>query len=142
MIEKAVELGATDFHPILSQNTEVRDINIGRITHQLTEASEQCERLDVPVLHPIQKLDHLLGLLPLEYPVYACIERMETSPLLGVFSGQNEMGFLIGPEGGFTSDEKNLLISRTHSLSLGADILRSETAALLMLSLVKSADLA
>lgn len=141
MIEKAVELGATDFHPVLSQNTEVRDINRDRITHQLAEASEQSERLHIPVLHPVQKLDHLLGLLPLEYPVYACIERLDTPPISRVFAGQKDIGFLIGPEGGFTSDEKKLLISRTHTLSLGSDILRSETAAILMLSLIKSADI-
>ncbi len=141
MIEKAVELGATDFHPVLSQNTEVRDINIDRITHQLTEASEQCERLEVPVLHPAQKLVHLLGMMPLAYPVYACVERLETPPMLRFFTGQNDIGFLIGPEGGFTSDEKNMLADQTSSISLGTDILRSETAALLMLSLLKSADI-
>ena len=60
MIEKMVELGVTDFQPVLFQNTEIRKINIDRITTQIFEAAEQCERLTIPTLQDIQKLDRFL----------------------------------------------------------------------------------
>lgn len=79
MIEKAVELGVTDLHPILTQNTETRKINEDRLQAQIIEAAEQCERLDLPILHPLS--DIFAALKSCSAPVYAAIERIEAAPM-------------------------------------------------------------
>jgi len=128
MIEKAVELGATDLHPVLTQNTEVRKINAERMAKQIFEAAEQCERLEIPILH---ELTPLSGAFDGKYPVFACIER-ENAVEIGKSAVNNgDIGLLIGPEGGFTAEEKAFLAQNPHinPVSLGETVLRAETAA-------------
>lgn len=131
MIEKAVELGVSDFHPILTQNTEVRQINRDRTMKQIIEASEQCERLDVPKLHDIQKLS--------DFPfaehetVLACLERDKDAPMINKALPQGHVSFIIGPAGGFTQDEIVFLKDRCQAVSLGKNILRCETAGIFAL---------
>lgn len=128
IIEKAVELGATDLHPVLTQNTDMRKINAERIEAQIIEAAEQCERMDIPTLREIEDLGDKLERWPGEIPLLAAIERMgiESVPR-GV---DYECGLLIGPSGGFTAEERQELVSRgfVRPVSLGKNILRSETA--------------
>ena len=81
MIEKAVELGVTDFYPVLTQNTEVRKLNEERLQAQIFEAAEQCERLDIPALHSLRKLETLLGEWDKNRTIFACIERYDAAPL-------------------------------------------------------------
>lgn len=140
LVEKAVELGVTHLHPVLTQNTENRQINEERIQTQIIEAAEQCERLDIPVLHGPQKIEGLTNDWKNNITIYACIERDDSPLLKNALSGA-PYAFLIGPEGGFTIEEKDFL--STHEfikpVSLGAQILRSETAAILALSTAKIA---
>lgn len=138
LIEKAVELGVTDFHPILTNRTENRKINEERLRAQIIEAAEQSERLDVPRLHPMEKLPVFLRAGKLDVPVYACIERAGAMPLAKVDLSR-AAAFLVGPEGGFDPDEiaaiKN--IKSVHPVDLGQEILRAETACLACLSYAK-----
>ena len=60
MIQKATELGVTRFIPILTERTIVRKLNQKRINKIIIEASEQSNRLKVPVLDEIIKLDNFL----------------------------------------------------------------------------------
>ena len=53
MIQKATELGVTKFIPILTERTIVRNINEKRINKIILEASEQCNRIDVPSLEKL-----------------------------------------------------------------------------------------
>ena len=143
MIEKAVELGATHFHPALTRQTSVRDINTERVHKQIIEACEQCERLDVPVISPLQTLEIILKNWPKDIPLYAALEREETSHLAQT-NISSKSGFLIGPEGGFSDEEKTMLLSheRITPVSLGKNILRAETAAISGLSIIASKSLA
>ncbi|HEY8189518.1 MAG TPA: RsmE family RNA methyltransferase, partial [Micavibrio sp.] len=77
LIEKAVELGVTHLHPVITQNTEVREVNDKRLRQQIIEAAEQCERLTVPSLHAPIKFDAL----PRDVPILACLERGERIPI-------------------------------------------------------------
>lgn len=131
LIEKSVELGATHLHPVLTQNTEVRAVNEERIRAQIIEAAEQCERMDVPELFPLRPLKEAVpktGLL-------ACIERMDVETLDKSIPEKDAVSFLIGPEGGFSAEEKNFLSGApgVKAVSLGSRILRSETAAVVVL---------
>jgi 16S rRNA (uracil1498-N3)-methyltransferase len=138
LIEKAVELGATHLHPVLTQNTEVRNINAGRVRAQIIEASEQCERLDVPVLAPAATLS---ALITPAAPLYACIERAADAPALATALQPGPAAVLIGPEGGFSTAEAESLRQRPDikCVSLGPRTLRSETAAFAALVTVQNA---
>ncbi|MCD8563051.1 MAG: 16S rRNA (uracil(1498)-N(3))-methyltransferase [Alphaproteobacteria bacterium] len=141
LIEKAVELGATQLHPVLTERTENRKINPERLEAQIIEALEQCERLVKPQLHPLQKLEKLIPAWQ-GPPILSCLER-EDAPLLTteLKSGYTQgLALLIGPEGGFTPKEISYIAASRicRPISLGSFILRAETAALYALSLVSS----
>ncbi len=135
MIEKAVELGVTDLHPVLTQNTNIQKINKDRIVSQIIEAVEQCERLRLPILHEVQPLEKKCLEWDVSIPLLFAVERHEC-PHISVFhennNAQNQIALLIGPEGGFTQEEQERLLSlkSISPVSLGNYILRAETAAL------------
>lgn len=134
MIEKSVELGVTDFHPVLTQNTEVRKINVERMTSHIFEAAEQCERLSIPTLHTIVKLEQALES---DIQILSCLERYD-APAIQLVKADGDIGFLIGPEGGFTAEEKVRIAKKTKPVCLGDTILRCETAAIKALVLLNS----
>lgn len=131
MVEKAVELGVTDLQPVLTQNTDVRKINPERIQQQIFEASEQCERLDIPRLHDIQPLQAVLSAWNSAVPLFAALERFDAQ-VLQASPRDGDRALLIGPPGGFSMQEKEILSSEKSitPVSLGDRILRTETAAL------------
>lgn len=142
LIEKSIELGATDFHPLLTQNSEIYKINDTRIKRQIIEATEQCERLDLATLHPAINIPALMDQWPInKTPILSCIERIKTisiSEQLCKYSPNQDIAVLIGPEGGFTKEEKQTLSEKTSVISLGNNVLRSETAVLSALTLIEN----
>jgi 16S rRNA (uracil1498-N3)-methyltransferase len=137
LIEKAVELGVTDFHPVLTQNTEARKIKEERLEQQIFEAAEQCERLSIPTLHGLSKLEKFLEKGLGSTQILACLERFETVPLKDLNIDQTDnIAFLIGPEGGFTKDEKEYIAKNSTPVGLGDTILRCETAVVKALCLI------
>ena len=60
MIQKATELGVTKFIPIIFERTIVRKINKERFEKIVIEASEQSNRINVPLIEPTQNLDNFL----------------------------------------------------------------------------------
>ena len=133
LIEKAVELGVTDLHPVMTEHTENRKPNMDKVEKYIIEAAEQCERMDIPTLHPMasltecQFIDHC----------FAAIERIDDLPTLMPF--QATCGLLIGPEGGWSDNERDYLLAHQciHPVSLGDLILRAETAGIYMLSKIR-----
>jgi 16S rRNA (uracil1498-N3)-methyltransferase len=140
LIEKATELGATDLHPVITQNTENRKLSTERLHAQIIEAAEQCERLDIPMLHEAMTLDQLL-VAPPDFVIYVALERNENTPpakcILPNITG--DCGVFTGAEGGFTQEEKERLAAAKPQITpicLGGNILRAETAMMKLLSLV------
>lgn len=131
LIEKAVELGATDLHPVITNHTEVRDINSERTRAQIIEAAEQCERLDIPTLHDITPLKSKLGGWPQNIPIMIGLERADAPLLKSALPASGPLAFLIGPEGGWSAEEREFPgnLPFLKPVSLGPDILRAETAA-------------
>ena len=71
-------------------------------------------------------------------PLLACLERAEAKSLKESIPEKESVAFLIGPEGGFTEDEKKKLcgMENVTAVSLGPRVLRSETAAIVALCAV------
>jgi 16S rRNA (uracil1498-N3)-methyltransferase len=140
LIEKAVELGVTHLHPVSTQHTSAREAGADRLYRQIVEAAEQCERLDIPALFPAAALRQFLQAWR-GPDILAALERRAV-PLLAseIGSGAATLGraLMIGPEGGFSDEEKDMLAQQdfVRPVSLGPHILRAETAALYGLSLL------
>lgn len=134
VIEKATELGVTDFHPILTEHTDVRKLNTDRLHAQITEASEQCERLSLPRLHELRPLLVKLGGWPENVKIFWGRER-GTDTNLAQTQAQ-KWAFLIGPVGGFSATEDSFLANHAvvQPISLGSRIYRAETASILCLA--------
>lgn len=134
IIEKAVELNVTGIHPVTSSYTQVHQIKKDRILAQIIEAAEQCERLDIPELYDVASIQKKLETWRKDIPIYACIERDDTTPLKPT---EQSCAFLIGPEGGFSEEEKTFIASHPNVtvVSLGKNILRAETACLTCLAI-------
>lgn len=138
LIEKSTELGVSDFIPIFTKHTVPSYINLERIETRSIEAVEQCERLTIPNIHESMNLEDMLEKWAPTQPIFFCEERTEAEPLLESLKKETHgCSFLVGPEGGFSEEEKALLKSKSFikPVSLGNQILRSETAAIMSLCL-------
>ena len=138
IIEKATELGVRTMQPILTARTQFPKFNIDKARLQAIEAAEQTERLDLPIIEPLVKLDALLSNWNSERSLIFADESGASLPALSALKSLSEpSAFLIGPEGGFTPQEREIL--RGHSfvtaVSLGPRILRADTAAVSLLTL-------
>ena len=139
LIEKATELGAQALYPTLMDHTSFGRIKSDKIERYAIEAAEQSERLDVPKIAEVEKLSSLLEKWDSERLIIWAAERGNYPPLKSVLKtlqNHKPLTFLIGPEGGFSLKEIELLEKApyVYPASLGEAILRAETAALLCLS--------
>ena len=127
MLSKGTELGVTDFYPVISEHTQARSLNMPRMQQVCLEALEQCERFTPPTVHAPQPLQTILQQLTI--PTLVALERSKAQNPAKITTN---MPLLIGPEGGFSENEKAAL--QSHDLcvtvSFGPAILRAETAVL------------
>jgi 16S rRNA (uracil1498-N3)-methyltransferase len=151
IVEKATELGAVRVVPVLTQRTQTRTVRLDRFRKIALEAAEQTERLDLPESADVATLDAALAALPPGTAVIFCDEAGDEAgalwggeagragPMRAVLEGLKgrDAALLIGPEGGFTSEERAFLRGRgeTWAVSLGPRILRAETAAIAAMAL-------
>ena len=135
MIQKATEIGVTRFIPILTERTVVRKLNEKRINKIIVEASEQSNRLKVPSLDKLTKFDTFLK------------SNQNTNIIFGDLNTDNKkldlknkdpLCILIGPEGDFSVKERENIskLKKIIPLKINDNILRSETAAISMISII------
>ncbi|MCW0232476.1 MAG: 16S rRNA (uracil(1498)-N(3))-methyltransferase [Ferrovibrio sp.] len=141
IVEKATELGAGRLLPVITRRTQMQKVNTGRLAAHAREAAEQCERLDVPEVAAPVTLEKLLQDWPQDRRLFVCAERSDTQSLLSVAAGTGPCALLIGPEGGFASEELTQIMAlpQAVTVSLGPRILRAETAAIAALAILQSA---
>ena len=144
MVEKACELGAARFIPVICDHTVVHKINQERLQVIAIEAAEQSERLDVMTVEQLCILKNYLN--SGNYNNYNrelifCLERAMTVPLVEVMGNLagKPLAILIGPEGGFSTREIEFIgnFEHAHPVSLGPRILKTETALIAALSCVQ-----
>lgn len=145
VVQKATEMGAGIIQPVLTQYTQVSRLKHERLVANVIEAAEQCEVLTVPQVVPETSLERLLEQWPAEHGerrlIFADESVTSSSPVqaLGPLKDY-PIGLLIGPEGGFSSEER----ARLHSMafvvpiSLGPRILRADTAAVAALGVIQA----
>ena len=135
MILKATEIGVTRFIPILTERTIVRKLNEKRINKIIIEASEQSNRLKVPSLDKLTKLDTFLKLNQNTNIIFGDINTENKKIDL---KNKNPLCVLIGPEGDFSLKERERILKLKNiiPLKINDNILRSETAAISMISII------
>ena len=135
MIQKATELGVTRFIPILTERTIVRKLNDKRLNKIITEAYEQSNRLKIPKLEKILKLNEFLKL---NENINIIFGDLNTDNSKINLKSSDPLCILIGPEGDFTVKEREniLKLKKLIPLKINHNILRSETAAISMISII------
>ncbi len=138
ILQKATELGVSKIIPIISERTEVKELNQDRAKRIVIEATEQSNQLEPPEIKNVVKLKEFLKTFD------------ETSKLLfaDVNSKENlkvkdlknfkSLCILIGPEGDFSPLERDLILQNiaVKPFTLSRNILRSDTAVISAISLV------
>lgn len=141
IVEKAAELGAMRVRPVVTERTNADHTRVDRLQAIAVEASEQTGRLDVPqVLEPL-KLEKLLATWDVGRQLLFCDEAGDALPVLGAVKAGGPWAILIGPEGGFSAKEREMLRALPYAVpaSLGPRILRADTAAISALTLWQAA---
>ncbi|MDD3371545.1 MAG: 16S rRNA (uracil(1498)-N(3))-methyltransferase [Alphaproteobacteria bacterium] len=141
MIEKATELGVCEIQPILTQRTQVREINGNRAYGICREAAEQSDRLSVPAVGNPVDLADLIDVFPKDRAMIVCAEWGTAVPVHEAFHAQELKNFkkaaiVTGPEGGFAAEELEALRKAPNAVfvRLGPRILRADTAAIAALT--------
>lgn len=142
IVEKAAELGARRVRLVLTKRTNADRIRLDRLDAIAEEAAEQTGRMDVPPVDDPIKLDALLDGWEAGRRLMFCDET-GGAPAMSALrdAGAGPWSILIGPEGGFSTEEGERLRSLpfTTAVSLGPRILRADTAAIAAMSLWQAA---
>jgi len=136
--EKATELGAAAIIPVMTENTSVKRVNTERLRANTIEAAEQCGRLTLPDVRQPAGLADLLAGWPAGRRLLVCDETGGGEPIFralqrhGGTADSGRWAILIGPEGGFSRSELDLLAENpiVTRIGLGPRILRADTAAI------------
>ena len=139
VVEKCTEIGVFAFHPLISDRTEKKDINIERLNKIAKEAAEQSGKIKLPEIFNPESLDKAVSnfdgeIFVLDFDGDNLLETIypEVEP-----RGKGKIGVLIGPEGGWSDNERIWFEEKgIKSVSFGPQILRAETAAIVVSALI------
>jgi 16S rRNA (uracil1498-N3)-methyltransferase len=145
MVQKAVEMGVSRLAPVMTRHTMAERINLARMRANAIEAAEQCGVLNLPeIVEPVVLAEALAALEPQRLLIF-CDENAEHGDAITALQRQRSdspppLAVLIGPEGGFSEDERAAISARprTVRLALGPRILRADTAAVAALAVVQA----
>jgi 16S rRNA (uracil1498-N3)-methyltransferase len=146
IIEKATELGVAEIIPLKTQRSEVElkekrlEQKISRYQQVAVNAAKQSQRQTVPVIHSVMKFSSALEELKERSTMLIPSLMGNREPIvttLTKISSDQPICIFIGPEGDFTPAEYELAFQKgCRAVSLGASVLKVETAALCALSCV------
>ena len=136
MIQKATELGVTKFLPIIFDRSVVRKINKERLEKIIIEASEQSNRINLPIIEDAQNLKSFLknNLMDLIFTdLNSNTQKIDKSKFTN-----KPVCIIIGPEGDFSEIERGKILEfkGVQPIKINENILRSETAVISAISIV------
>lgn len=139
LVEKATELGVSALVPVWTARTQPERLNRERLRGIGIAAAEQSERLSVPEIRELERLDRLPTLWPADRRLVLCDETGAGVPITEALQGlrpEQPVAVFVGPEGGFTDAELDALgkLPIVSRVGLGPRVLRAETAALAALA--------
>jgi 16S rRNA (uracil1498-N3)-methyltransferase len=146
MVQKAVEMGVGQLQPVITEYTQFSRLSIERMRSHVIEAAEQCGILALAECHEPVKLQQALENWPENARLIYCDEGEESQNPLAPLNAlpknakPEALGVLIGPEGGFSESERQLLRSQEFvtAIPLGPRVLRADTAAVAALAMVQA----
>jgi 16S rRNA (uracil1498-N3)-methyltransferase len=146
LVQKAVEMGAGKLIAIITEHTQLGVRNPERLKANIIEAAEQCGVLAVPPFLGEIRVERLLGMHGDDDGpwIVFCDEMAEAgdpAAALDAICDDREIAILIGPEGGFSPQERQMILAwpRVIPISLGPRILRADTAVVAALAAVQAA---
>lgn len=149
IIQKATELGISEIIPYEATRSIIKrngkeDKKIDRWQKIVKEASEQSKRVTIPKVMPILSLDELIRLDNYDVKIL-CTVRENSKNIKNILSNvktNDTMLIVVGPEGGFTEQEEEKMIENGFiTVSLGNTVLRTETVALFLMSVIRYHDM-
>ena len=138
ILQKATELGVSKITPIISERTEVKELNFERASKIVIEATEQSNQMAPPkILKTIKLKDFLENLDETTKLLFADVNS-KNNLINDNFKGFKSLCILIGPEGDFSPSERELILSISEVIpfTISKNILRSDTAVISAISLV------
>lgn len=142
MAQKATEMGVSRLQPAITRRTVAERVNTDRLKANAVEAAEQCGVLRVPEVCAPEKLSKLLDDWDEARLLIFADEAAATASPIEALSAQTAgpLAVLIGPEGGFDTEERNMLMRQSFVLpiSLGPRVMRADTASVACLALVNA----
>lgn len=138
ILQKAAELGVAKITPIISERTEVKDLNIERAKKIVVEATEQSNQLNIPSIKEPIKLKNFINSLDEDVGLFFADIDTEKKIDKKNIEKYKKICVLIGPEGDFSPTERKMILDKENTIpfSLSKNILRTETAAISALSLI------
>jgi 16S rRNA (uracil1498-N3)-methyltransferase len=158
MVQKAVEMGVSRLQPVLTRHTQAKRVNLERMRSNVIEAAEQCGVLTIAEIAPPVEFNRMLAARKPDRLLVFCDEDAAVKDPIAALSvarpapetllpltmsetaSAQQLSLLIGPEGGFSEQERAALLNQPNlvRLSLGPRILRADTAAVAALALLQA----
>lgn len=139
--QKTTEIGISEFYPLYTKNCDVKPTTTrtSRLEKIVISACKQCGRSKLPKLYDVVNLNECINILK-SFDLVLFANESETNlrlyDCLNKFLNAKKIAIIIGPEGGFTSEEIELLKPISNSVTLGNRILRTETASIYLTSII------
>ena len=138
MIQKATELGITRFIPIIFNRTIVRKINFERLEKIIIEATEQSNRINIPILEKTQNLESFLKKNEKKINLIFTDLNTKNKKIELNKNSKKPLCIIIGPEGDFSENERQAILDfeGVNPVKINQNILRAETAAISSISIL------
>jgi len=138
ILQKATELGVSKITPVVSERTEVKEINFERANKIVVEATEQSNQLKPPQISKVTKLKDFLKNLDSSSKLLFADVNSKDNLKSGVLKEVKTLSVLVGPEGDFSPSERELILANPNIIpfTISKNILRSDTAVISAISLV------
>ena len=137
ILQKATELGVSKIVPIISDRTEIKELNFERANKIVIEATEQSNQMSPPEISKVIKLKNFIEAVESKILFFADVNSSRKLEPKNFNAGITHC-ILIGPEGDFSPSEREYILKKSIVVpfSLSKNILRTDTAVISAISLV------